>query len=322
MKKVIDFIKSNMIIVKWTIWYFFTVWLILRFVFNFDMFSYRYWWKFFHATLHGFAGTVFGILIYAMIPLYIATTITVYRKKEIIIKIPFIDKAHEFITKIFTKAPATSADSKEQNTAEETQQESKETEFPDDLPSELRTPFIRAKQHMSFHGNISIYNKQQNKNETPSETPDTPSIPIPTDFDITDSIDNDTNDFTIPMFHDINFDEPSTTPTEQTLNNNTTKYFDEHGTEYETYKNFVATERFLIYEHNDNDFWIMDENSWFASGKQIDSPVSELIELAKQNGLIPVIYLESLNIMDIETTIKQFESVGIRVIKSLDELGI
>lgn len=65
----------------------------------------------------------------------------------------------------------------------------------------------------------------------------------------------------------------------------------------------------------------MDENVWFAAGKQTDSPIEELIGLGKQNGLIPVLYLQSQNIMDIESTTEQFEKKGVRVIKSLDELN-
>ena len=138
------------------------------------------------------------------------------------------------------------------------------------------------------------------------------------DFDVSDTIEQDMND-SVPTFKDINFDIPIAT--EKELENNTTKYFKEKNIEYETYHEFVATEKFVIYEHNDEDFWIMDNDSWFASGKQKDSPTKELITLAKQNNLTPVIYLASQNIMDIDETIKKFESDGIHVIKDLDELN-
>lgn len=308
MKKIIDFIKSNILVVKWTFWYFFVLWLILRFIFGFDMFSAHYWWKFFHATLHGFGGFVFGILIYTAIPIYIATTSVIYRKKELIITIPFIDK-------LFPK--------KEEEKKEEPEAipepESTTPEFPSDMPVELRKPYERVKNNLSLTGAISVYNRQsqpQPEKPTMTDSPesDTP-IPIPTDFDISESFDKDDS---IPMFRDINFDEPEPTP--EKLENNTTKYFESKNIDFETYKQFVATEQYVIYEHNDNDFWIMDENVWFAAGKQIDSPINELISLGKQNGLIPVLYLHSQNIMDPEETIDNFEKLGIRVIKSLDEL--
>ena len=103
MEKIIDFFKRSTIIVKWTIWYFFIIWLILKYIFKFDIFSVHYWWKFFHATLHGFGGLVFGFLVYAMIPLYIATTIATWRKQEFIIPVPFAKTISNILSKIFGK---------------------------------------------------------------------------------------------------------------------------------------------------------------------------------------------------------------------------
>ena len=317
MKKIIDFIKSNIIIAKWTFWYFFVLWLILRFIFNFDMFSAHYWHKFFHATLHGFGGFVFGLLIYTAIPIYIATSATIYRKKELIIAIPFVDKIVEYISKYLPKKPA------EIKTDEPVVAEKKDEpiapEYPADMPPELCVPYSRAKNNMSFTGTVSVYNKQPIKNTEPEQKDDTSdAFPIPTDFDISEELNSETTDASIPTFTDINFDdEPEKT---ETLENNTTKYFQSKNIEFETYKQFVATSKYVIYEHNDNDFWIMDDNVWFAAGQQIESPINELIDLGKQNGLLPVLYLDSQNIMDIEDTINKFETAGIRVIKSLDEL--
>ncbi len=318
MKKVLDFIKSNIIIAKWTFWYFFILWLILRFIFHFDPFSAHYWWKFFHATLHGFGGFVFGLLMYTAIPIYIATTAIIYRKKEFVITIPFIDKIFEYIKKLFPKKQV--AEPVVEAVAEETPEPKKnEPEYPDDMPMELRIPYTRVKNNLSLTGAVSIYNKQHTA-PTPqpvAETDKENNIPdfIPTDFDLSDS--DAFGESEIPTFKDISFDDE---PEPENFENNTTKYFKSKNIEYETYKQFVATEKYVIYEHNDNDFWIMDENTWFASGKQIDSPIKELIELGQENNLTPILYLESQNIMDIETVIEQFESMGIRVIKTLEEL--
>jgi len=318
MKKILDFIKSNIIVAKWTAWYFFVLWLIFKFIFHFDMFSAHYWWKFFHATLHGFGGFVFGLLVYTAIPIYIATTAIVYRKKELVITIPFVDKIFAFISKLFPKEETETKTQEPEPEQENKEAEKPSSEYPEDLPPELRIPYIRAKNNMSLTGAVSVYNKQKNistQQPVPETEENNISVPIPTDFDLSDS--NPFNESAIPTFTDINFDDE---PKEQ-LENNTTKYLASKNIEYETYKQFVATEKYVIYEHNDKDFWIMDENVWFASGKQIDSPINELKELAKQNGLIPVLYLQSQNIMDIDTVIEQFENAGVRVVKSLDELG-
>lgn len=322
MKKIIEFIKSNIIIAKWTFWYFFVLWLILRFVFKFDMFSAHYWWKFFHSTLHGFGGFVFGLLIYTAIPIYIATTATIYRKKELVIAIPFVDKIVEFISKYLPKKKE--VEKPTEPIVEEKSEEPLQPEYPSDMPPELRVPYMRAKNNMSLMGVVSVYNKQNTKpttekNDKSENTDIENTFNIPTDFDISESLDeSDSENIKIPTFTDINFDDE---PEEKPLENNTTKYFTSKNIEFETYKEFVATEKYVIYEHNDGDFWVMDNNTWFAAGKQIDSPINDLIDLGKQNGLIPVLYLQSQNIMDIEDTINKFEAAGVRVVKSLDELN-
>ena len=315
MKKILDFIKSNILIVKWTVWYFFILWLILRFVFRFDPFSAHYWWKFSHATLHGFPGFIFGLLIYTAIPIYIATSVIIYRKKELIITIPFIDKVFAFISKLFPKKQ-TEVKTEEPVIETKEPEASSVPEYPADMPPEMRIPYTRAKNHLSLTGAVSVYNKTRPvSNPIPENTETDISVPLPTDFDLSDS--EPFNESVIPTFTDINFDESEP----KILENNTTKYLASKNIEYETYKEFVATEKYVIYEHNDKDFWIMDENIWSASGKQIDSPINELTDLAQQNGLIPVLYLKSENIMDLDTVIERFESVGIRVIKDLDELN-
>jgi hypothetical protein len=291
------------------------------------MFSYHYWWKFFHATLHGFPGFVFGTLVYASIPIYIVTTIITYRKQELIIPIPFT----ETFSKIYSKISSTKTETDEIKTEPEEikTEEKNESEYPDGLPPELRIPFMRAKNRMPLTSAISVYNKTNNdirsemnntqKPTTPETLSENNDIPIPMDFDISDDIATNNMNDSVPHFTDIDFDIPIATEPE--LVNNTTKYLKDKNIEYETYKDYIATNKFVIYEHNDDDFWITDGDSWFATGKQKDSPVSELIDLAKQNELTPVIYLASQNIMNLDDTITNFESLGIRVIKSLDELN-
>ncbi|MBO7053586.1 MAG: hypothetical protein J6W27_04095 [Alphaproteobacteria bacterium] len=334
MKKLTEFFNSRLLL-KWTIEYFFVLWLILRFVFKFDMFSAHYWWKFFHATLHGFGGFTFGVIMYASIPLYIATALYVHRKQDLPFKISTVwDKIKAIfgkifgIFKIFNILPKPVAKAPELAPAEEPEEPTTtQYDIPDDVPPELRVPYIRAKQNLSLFGAVSVFNKQQpqSKEEEQQQQAEPELMPIPTDFDIpmddfeTDSSQNDSG---FPTFKDINFDLPSEIEekTETKLENTVTKYCDKHNIEYETYKDLVATEKYLIYDHNDGDFWIMDNETWFASGKQQTSPVPDMLNLASQNDLIPVIFLESQNVMDIEGTTNMLENNGVRVIKSLDEL--
>lgn len=321
MKKVIDFFKANPIIVKWTIWYFFILWFILRFVFGFDALSARYWWRFFHATFHGFYGFVFASLTYMAIPIFIITAIITYRKKELLIPIPFESTISKILSKLFPKKSEPVKEEPTEAKTEEQETHKTTSDLPSDIPPELRVPYTRVKNRMSLSGAISVYNKptQQSAPITANVETDSsvPEIPIPMDFDVSDTIDNSLND-SVPTFTDLDFDTPIMT--EQELENETTKYLKSKNIEYETYHDFVATEKFVIYEHSDKDFWIMEDDSWFAAGKQKDSPIRELIELSKQNDLTPVIYLASENIMDLDNIIAKFEQSGIRVVKSLSEL--
>ncbi|MBR5904417.1 MAG: hypothetical protein IKZ49_02675 [Alphaproteobacteria bacterium] len=329
MQKIKEFFKTNIELVKWTIEYFFILWLILQYIFNFDAFSANHWWKFFHASFHGFAGFVFATLMYTAIPIYIATSINVYKNKASLIKIPFIDKIFEFIKTKFSK-PAPVADEEEKKETEET--ESEENIFPSDMPPELKVPYMRAKHHQSLMGAVSVYNKTDNDTKPkPTNNEPTPEdFPIPTDFDLPFDNDdqNSANDFSlnmnedlsIPQFKDINFDDELTSKEENKLENFTTKYFDAKHINYEIIDEFVCSDKNLIYEHSDEDFWIMDDDTWFAAGKQKESPIQKLLTLSKDTPFIPTIYLRSQNIMDIDETIKKFESMGIRVVKNLEEL--
>ena len=318
MKKITDFIKTNQVLVKWTMLYFAFLWVILKFLFNFNMLSYHYWWKFFHANIHGFPGFIFCSIIYCAIPIYLVTAIYAHKKQEFIvnIKIPYADKIKGLIDKLFAQKT-----SEEDTPIPEPEKpaEPEPAQIPDDLPFELRVPYIRAKQHLSLGGIVSVYNKQDTseiKEEPQPQPQENEPMPIPTDFDIA-AFDTPT-DANIPVFRDINFDEPVSQKTE--LQNNTTKYFDDKKINYEQYLNYIATDKYLIYEHSDSDFWIMEEDFWFASGQQIESPTIELKKIAIEKGLKPVLYLESKNVMDITDTIERFESNGIHVVTSLDEL--
>ena len=74
--------------VAWTGIYVFVMWAILRGLFNFNMFSVAHLTKLLHLQLHGFAGAVFGILVLAAVPLYVATTVLTVRNKEMPVKLP------------------------------------------------------------------------------------------------------------------------------------------------------------------------------------------------------------------------------------------
>lgn len=308
---------------KWTVEYFSTIGIILWLLFKFNVFSIHHWWKFLHATLHGFWGFTFGAIMYSAIPIYLATVLIICHKKEPPMKFSLFGIIKNIllkILKIFTpsKKVAKSEPAQQQELTYD------EPEYPADLPLELRVPYIRAKQNMSLMGQQSSFNQESDSNNiVKSDEPESAEFPIPSDFDISDTLsgnesENNTADSIIPTFKDINFDEPITPsfPKKNTI----MKYFESKSIEYETYNDYVITKKYLVYDHDDEDFWIMDEETWFASGKQKTSPIKEMIELSTQNDLTPVIYLESQNIMDTDNTINRFKSSGIRIITKPEEL--
>lgn len=317
MKKLFEFLKTKKLVIQWTIGYFAVLWFILKFLFKFDMFSAHYWHRFFHASFHGFPGFVFCVLVYSAIPIYIASTLIINRTQTPLVTmptIPLLNKVRDFIMNLFPQKESEPV--VEPEPEPEQKEEEKKDEYPNDMPPELHIPFQRIKNNVALREKISVYNKPIVSAPVPETTSvDNFSNILPNDFDIEE---NESNSDFVPTFTDLNFDEPESEPA---LENNTTKYFTEKNIEFETYKNFVATEKYLIYEHNDKDFWIMDEDIWFASGKQMDSPINELKQLASDNGLTPILYLHTQNIMDAENTIKNFESNGVHVITNLDELN-
>lgn len=317
MKKIIEFLKANILIVKWTIAYIFVLWAILWYLFRFDIFSGTYWWKFSHAHFHNFIGFVFCLIIYSAIPIYIAVSAIIYRTKKPVFTIPFYDKIAERITKIFEKpAPEQEIEPEPEQPTEIEQQ----SEYPEDLPNELKFPFKRVKEKMIYLGTQSIFAKAatDSKNTTTETQVEPESFPIPTDFDIGDSL----PDTSVPTFTEINFDTPAQSASEQEnkTENAVTKYFDKNNIAFETYEDFIITTTQIIYVHSDSDFWIMDNDSWFAAGKQIDSPIPTMLTLAHGNNLTPILYLESTNIMDLDGTIKTLTDQGITVIQTTDEL--
>ena len=140
MNKIKEFLQTNIIVLKWSAYYFIGLWCILEFLFGFNLLSSQHWYKFFHSNFHGFAGFTFQIIMYAALPIFIASVITIYRTKEPIIKTVLFDKIKDYLKGL---KPATVEESKEETTPEN--ESEPEDIDPEDLPSELRIPFKRAR---------------------------------------------------------------------------------------------------------------------------------------------------------------------------------
>ncbi len=143
------------------------MWVILQGLFGFSIFSASDWTRLFHAELRGFAGFVFGILILAAIPIYVATTTLIIRTGKPLFVIPK-PKILQFSKPEPTPAPSEPATDTEP-AAPATQ------ELPTNLPRELRSAFLRARQ------NLNSINLSAPASETPQpdQTQQSPASSMP-----------------------------------------------------------------------------------------------------------------------------------------------
>ena len=292
-------------------------------MFNFDIFSAAQWHILAHAKLRGFPGFVFGLMLLAALPLYIATSILIYRNKKPLFTIP--------LSKFFGPVPIESEQQKQASQEiAETQEEVPETKpFPPEMPAELHAAFIKARSNLEFKpikSNFDISNvistggAQTSQIDNAQES-EANIFPLPSDFDFADTSQESTYEATIPnftpVFQDINFDdEPEEeTPQEKLLNQLKT-----YGRSARIEDNIVLTDESAIAIHDDSDFWIADEDAWFASGKQKKSPILNVLEKSKQLNLQPVLYLAQTNIMDLESRKQDWEKQGIKIVFDIKDL--
>jgi len=300
-----------------------------------------------HAHLHGFAGLVFGILILAMIPLYVATTIVIARNNAPLFN--FKITIPEFIKTFFKNAfaqppldePQTESETEpatpiETTTESETTPQPEPEPIPETVPAEMRVAYARARDHITRTptsaydlGNITKPSHAIHGAESVTQTDTGNEMPIPTDFDI-ESAQDAFND--VPVFTDLDFDDEdeSLTETESVItdgiqtatadNDSVIKYLTAKSVPYKTENDVVITDAFAIVSHTDSDFWVADNESWFAAGKIRKSPITSVIEIAATHNVQPVIYLGADNIMDIDELRTQWEKSGIRVISDLKDL--
>lgn len=350
MNKILDFCKSNKYALIWTFFYVLVMWAVLLGMFNFNIFSTENWIRLAHAELHGFAGFVFGIMILAAIPLYVATTAIIIRTKAPLFKIP----VPKFLAKLYPAPPPPETNETEPPAPDDADAAAPTAPpLPTGLPAELRDAYIRARQHIGI-AQKSAFDLSRMSDNTPAATTIQPelqpvaqpefqsdaALPLPTDFNFDDDATFATTD--APVFTEINFDAPSSPVVESPIapndtlttpdTNNTAapasasniaveEYLKSHGYEITAIeKDIIITKDFAIATHDDPDFWIADLEDWFAAGKQKSSPAAAVMATAGAHGVRPILYLAQANIMDLDARKAQWESQGITVITDLSQL--
>lgn len=324
MKSLLGFLQSNKYVIIWTLCYFFIVWAIMLWMFNFDIFSVAQWHILAHAKLRGFPGFVFGLMILATLPLYVATTVIIYRTKKPLFSLPL----SKFIGPVFTEEEKPDKPNETEKAEQET--DTPETKpFPAEMPAELRAAFIKARSNLEFKpikSNFDISNViSANASKSPDNITDQDAeanvFPLPSDFDFDDNSQESSYESALPnftpVFQDINFDNE---PEEETPQQKILNQLNSDGKKARIEDNLILTNESAIVVHDDSDFWIADEDAWFAAGKQKKSPVLNVLEKSKQLNLQPVLYLAQTNIMDLESRKQDWEKQGIKIVFDTTEL--
>ena len=305
MKKLLDFFKLSINAVIWTILYITVVFCIFFFLFGFNIFSALHWFVFSKSYLHGFSGFVFFMLIISFIPVYIATIYMIYKNKKPLFNILNFEKKD--------------TDNKEENTKQNNDEE-QEQKLPEHIPSELWGAFLRS-QKQSVYIKSAFDNNVTSLTENKSDDIDNKSesdLPLPESFDFSDHEESETS---VPNYTDINFTDYEIESEPELDELKIVKYLEEKKQELKQIENdIVLYNEMAIITHGDSDFWITDNDNWFANGKQKKSPIETVVSVAKKHNMKPAIYLEHKNIMDLDNQIKEWESANITVIKDLEEL--
>ncbi len=333
MKKIADFFKANRYAIIWTLCYILVMKFILSTLFNFDMFSTSAWQVLVHSHLYGFGGFVFGLLVLAAVPMYVATTTVIVRTKKPLFTIP----VPKFIQRAFAPPPPPAPEPTPAPEAPQPQttQILEYGEFPADMPLEMRGAFIRARRGAP-RPQVSAFDTSHITNTSaPASAPDADNtfadaadFPLPLNFDSTE--DNATaTESPFPSFTTINFDAPTEEPaapilapdeTARQKNDEILQRLAAAGRTARPDGEFIICDEYLIATHTDTDFWIADDIDWFAGGQQRPSPVAAVIARATELKMKPVLYLGATNILDLDARITAWESDGVRVIKDLAEL--
>lgn len=336
-----DFYKKWRHVLVWTACYIFVMWLILRGLFNFNMFSAAHWLKMLHVELHGFPGFVFGIMILAAVPLYIATTVFVCRTQETPVKI--------HLPKCLAEKPKKPEPEKPKPVV--TEQEVL-VDLPKGVPAEMREIFMRAHKNYGVR-QMSVFNRPskfdnspiattskdvpaepvpvvapssnsapvETQKSAPENTSENPEFPIPTDFDTPPA-----KDFDVPVFSDINFGDDTDDDDTPDNDANVPEYTNLRdiisgaGHSTEIVGNLIVVNNCAVAVHSDSDFWVADELDWFASGRQKPSPIVELKKIAQEKGVTPILYLGETNIMDFDKVSNEWKQAGVTVVTNQDEL--
>lgn len=326
-----DFDNDSWRAIAWTGIYVFIMWAVLHYLFNFNMFSYAHWARISRVELHGFSGLVFGVMVLAAVPLYIATMVLMVRNKSLPVRVP--------LPNCLTPEPEPEPEPAAPIVAEQDAL----PELRPGVPLEMRESFMRvrknygARQQSVFNKSViggAVKNATSQLNaaekepvleQTSAKVSDAGMVDTNSAFPLPDDFDSETSggDFDIPVFSNIDFDEPE----KNNEDNDTQSPVDKlcqslirTGIDADISDDLITGENFVIAVHDDEDFWVADDSDWFAAGKQKPSPISELKNAVKETDKKAIMFFGEHNIMDFDVCAEKWRNDGITVVTSNDEL--
>ncbi|MDR1071155.1 MAG: hypothetical protein LBL21_00725 [Rickettsiales bacterium] len=158
------------------------------------------------------------------------------------------------------------------------------TPVPEMLPDELREPYARLHSGMLSKNAMDFIKAPAPADDAPRvENTAGAMMPLPDSFDAPTMIHN-----SAPVFRDIDFGEESPVIIDE-----------ENG------------QKTATYVFDDPDFWVADDgDDWFATGKQIASPIKLLLGADADRR---VLVLKTKNIMNLDALVPGWEEKGITV---------
>jgi hypothetical protein len=316
-KKVQDFWAHFKPTVLWATGYVFVAYGLFRWLFRFNIFQEQSWTGLSSAYLRGLWGLAFCILLVAIPTIFIASTITVWNTKKVLISFK----------------PDKKKDAPKEIGTPKAEEQKEEAPLPADLPEELRAPYLKMRSGGLAKAGVTAIS-------VPTvETPDVPAtnadmergtgslMPLPDfSFDAAPK----TN---APVFKEIVFGH-SLPPVQESDESDKNLHIGALKTHlaslgYATrdddaiiiaHRADAGGPALAVATHGDPDFWIADGDAWFATGKQKQSPVVALKAAADKHAAIPILYLAEKNIMNLDTLSKTWAASGIRMISAPTEI--
>lgn len=259
-------LKKIKIVIIWSLLYWFSVYLIFLFLFNFNLFI-NNWGRVLNLRLDNVSDFSFFLLFISCIPIYVSSVIFSMRKEKYLISF-FENKKKEVI--------------KPEEKKEEVI-ENQSLTISKDLPFELTGAFLIAKKrNFVFQESTKLFITKTN--DVDKKTDD--FIPVP---DFFSDEKNDFDDMNIPSFKDIDFDKlfKDDSFNMEEDDNEIANFLEDNDKDYKEEGGIIIYNHYAILKYN-------------------KESIDDLLEFSKKNKLEPLVYIndeidEDINLKELKS---------------------